>query len=80
MDRDVATCSPGRASGKGVGGLEIVAAGTKCETSTCMVESASIVDGELSGMTIVPFEKLLNIRLTAMMPAAPASALKSAPT
>jgi hypothetical protein len=80
MDRDDATSSSGRGSGKGVGGLEIAAMGTECDTSTCMAVSASIVDAELSGMTIVPSVKLLKIRLTAMMPAAPASALRSAPT
>jgi hypothetical protein len=79
-DRVDATSSPGRASGKGVGELEIAAAGTERDSSTCMAVLASIVDAELSGMTIVPFEKLLKIRLTAMMPAAPASALRSAPT
>ena len=83
MDKDDATSSPGRASGEGVGGLEIAATGTgtECDTSTCMDVSASIVDtAKLSGMTIVPSEKLLKIRLTAIMPAAPASALRSAPT
>ena len=81
LDRYDTTGSPGRASGEGVGGLEIAATGAEYDASTCMSVSASIVDApELSGMTIVPSEKLLKIRLTAMMPAAPASALRSAPT
>jgi hypothetical protein len=81
MDRDDATSSPGRASGEGVGRLEIAGTGTECDTSTCMAVSASIiVDAELSGMAIVLSEKLLKICLTAMMPAAPVSMLRSAPS
>jgi hypothetical protein len=57
MDRDDATNSPGRASREGVGRLEIAGTGTECDTSACMAVSASIVDAELFGMTIVPSEK-----------------------
>jgi hypothetical protein len=67
MDRDNTTSSPGRATGKGVEGPEIAATGTECDTSTYMAISASVVDAELSGMTIVLSENLLKIHLTAMM-------------
>lgn len=83
IDRDDSTgCGkgPGRASGEGVGGLEMAAAGAEGVASTCMTVSVSTVDAELSGITMVPSERLLKIRLTAIMPAAPVSALRSAPT
>ena len=60
MDRDDITSSPGRASGEDVGGLELATTGTEYDTSTSMAAvSASVVNTELSGMTIVPFDKLV---------------------
>ncbi len=55
-------------------------AAVEFDTSICMAISVFTVDEELSGMTMVSSEIHLKIRLTAMMPAAPVSALRSAPT
>lgn len=70
---------PDRDSGEGVGGLDMTV-GVECDASFCMGTSVSIVEIEVSGMTRVPSDRVLKIRLTAMMPAAPVSALRSAPT
>ena len=64
---------PGRPSGDGVGGLKMAPA---VEFGT----SVSKVDDESLGTTMAPSGRLLKIRLTAIMPAAPVKALKSAPT
>jgi len=55
-------------------------AGADCDPSICMKASVSTVDIEVSGMTLGPSEKVLKLRLTATIPAAPVSALRSAPT
>jgi hypothetical protein len=70
---------PGRDSGEGMGGLEMTV-GVECDASIRMGVSESMVDIEASGMTMATSERLLKMRLTAMIPAAPVSALKSAPT
>ena len=70
---------PGRPSGDGVGGLEMAGA-VEFGTSSCIGASVSKIDGESLGMTMAPSGRLLKIRLTAIMPAAPVKALKSAPT
>jgi hypothetical protein len=81
VSNGAASCGngPGRDSGEGVGGLEMTVS-VGCDASTCMGPSVSIVDIKVSGLTTTPSEILLKIRLTAMIPAAPASALRSAPT
>jgi len=55
-------------------------AGADCDVLICMRASVSTVDIEVSGMTLGPSESVLKIRLTAMIPAAPVSALRSVPT
>ena len=55
-------------------------AGADSDASICMRASVSTVDIEVSGMTLGPSESVLKIRLTAIIPAAPVSALRSAPT
>ena len=79
--RDAGSCGkgPGRGTGEGVGGLEMTA-GADCDPSICMKASVSTVDIEVSGMALGPSESVLKIRLTATIPAAPVSALRSAPT
>ena len=78
--RDAGSCGkgPGRGTGEGVGGLEM--AGVDSDASICMRASVSTVDIDVSGMTLGPSESVLKIRFTAMIPAAPVSALRSAPT
>ena len=82
--RDAGSCGkgPGRGTGEGVGGLEMTAGADcdACDASICMRASVSTVDIEVSGMTLGPSERVLKIHLTAMIPAAPVSALRSAPT
>jgi hypothetical protein len=79
--RDAGSCGkgPGRGTGEGVGGLEMTA-GVDSDASICMRASVSTVDIDVSGMTLGPSESVLKIRFTAMIPAAPVSALRSAPT
>ena len=78
---DAASCGngPGRVSGEGVGGLEMTV-GVECDASICMRVWVSMADIEASGMTMAASERPLKMRLSAMIPAAPVSALKSAPT
>ena len=70
---------PGRVSGEGVEGPETTA-DAGFDTSTCMGASVSPLGIEGSGMVTELSGRPLKIRLTAMIPAAPVSALKSAPT
>lgn len=74
MRVDAASWANGRDSGVGVGGPETAAASTSIS-----MEASVSTTGKEPG-TIVASERLLKILFTAMIPAAPVSALKSAPT
>ena len=79
---DAANCEKGsgRDSGRDVEEPRAAGGGAVCDGLTCMGASASRVGNGSSGMTIEPSERLWKILLTAIIPAAPVSALKSAPT
>jgi hypothetical protein len=55
-------------------------AGANGDASICMRALVSTVDIKVSGMMLGPSERVLKIHLTAMIPAAPVSVLRSMPT
>lgn len=62
------------------GSMTIVTSGSWERTGTRCCHSVPFSSTGSSERISVPSESCLNIRLTAMMPAAPVSAAKSAPT